>query len=89
MSQDDKTTVTFLVGHGERSFEQELQLFLSNLGQQYRVTQIAPTEDSVPDFSETDVLIVAGPTQPFSRRHATGLRRTWTRAERPSSCWSR
>ena len=67
MSQDDKTTVTFLVGHGERSFEQELQLFLSNLGQQYRVTQIAPTEDSVPDFSETDVLIVAGPTQPIQQ----------------------
>ena len=67
MSQDDKTTVTFLVGHGERSFEQELQLFLSNLGQQYRVTQIAPTENSVPDFSETDVLIVAGPTQPIQQ----------------------
>ncbi len=65
MSQGDKTSVTFLAGHGERSLEQELQFFLGNLQQQYEVSQIAPTEGAVPDFSGTDVLIVARPTQPI------------------------
>ena len=65
MSQDDKTSVTFLAGHGERSLDQELQLFLGNLQQQYSVNQIAPSEDALPDFSNTDVLIVARPTQPI------------------------
>lgn len=68
MSQENKTSVTFLAGHGQRSLDQELQFFLSNLQQQYHVNQITAAEDTLPDFGNTDVLIVVRPTQPIPQK---------------------
>ena len=66
MVQQDRKTVTFLAGHGEKNVNEDLRGLVSLLRQQYDVTEIRPTEGALPDLSETDVLIIPGPTERFS-----------------------
>ena len=63
MSQEDRKTMAFLTGHGEKSKDDELRTLSTLLAQQYEVTEVLATDDTPPDLSGVDVLIIPGPTQ--------------------------
>ena len=66
MVQQDRKTVAFLAGHGEKSVEQDLPRLASLLSQQYDIIEVRPSEDELPDPTLIDVLVIPGPTERFS-----------------------
>ena len=75
MIQDERQTVAFLAGHGEKSKDADLPSLAANLEQQYEVKEIAAKGDTPPDFGDVDVLIIAGPTEPVPDTTRDALRR--------------
>lgn len=63
MSQNERKTVAFLSGNGEKSIEGELQTLAAVLGQQYDIIQVAGGDEKHLDLTGVDVLIVPGPTR--------------------------
>ena len=63
MLQEDRKTVAFLAGNGEKSVRAELGQLAVLLNQQYRVMEIQATEDEQLDLDGVDVLIIPGPTK--------------------------
>ncbi len=63
MVREQRQTVAFLSGHGEKSKDADMRAFAGLLEEQYNVREIAATGDTAPDLSGVDVLIIPGPTQ--------------------------
>ena len=63
MLKQDRKTVAFLTGHGEKSKDQDLTFLASNLEQQFEVTEVAAVDGAPLDLRGVDVLIVPGPTE--------------------------
>ncbi len=63
MVREQRQTVAFLAGHGEKSKDADMRAFAGLLEEQYNVREIAATGDTPPDLSGVDILIVPGPTQ--------------------------
>lgn len=63
MVREQRQTVAFLSGHGEKSKDADMRAFAGLLEEQYNVREIAATGDAPPDLSGVNVLIIAGPTQ--------------------------
>ena len=63
MVQQERKTLAFLAGHGEKSKDGELQTLAALLAQQYKVIEVQGGEDTSTDLEGVDVLIVAGPTR--------------------------
>ena len=61
--EQDRKTLAFLTGYGERSLSEDMSTLASLLAQQFDVIEVASTEEGPPDLSGVDVLILAGPTE--------------------------
>ena len=75
MLQQDRKTVAFLAGHGEKSKDSELRTLWGLLSQQYDMVEIAAEEEEPVDLSGVDVLIVPGPTLEVPERDREALKR--------------
>lgn len=74
MLREDKKTVGFLSGHGEKSPTNGFQSFSAMLSDSYNVTDILVEEDIVPDLSGIDVVIIAGPDRNIPDQVLAALR---------------
>ncbi len=74
MLLNDPKTVGFLTGHGEKSIQQEISGFASQLVQAYDVVEVSADSDGVLDLSEIDVLVIAGPTEAMPAAEQEALR---------------
>ena len=63
MIKQQRKSVRFLSGHGEKTPTNGVQTLGAVLGQQYDVSEVGPSEDGAIDLGGADVLIVAGPTE--------------------------
>ena len=63
MITDTRKSVAFLTGHGEKAPDTGISILANELAAAYDIFQITP-EGGVPDLSNIDVLIIAGPNQP-------------------------
>ena len=63
MIQQERKSVRFLSGHGEKTPSDGVQTLGAVLAQQYDVSVLQPSEDGTLDLDGADVLIVAGPTE--------------------------
>lgn len=63
MIKQQRKSVRFLSGHGEKTPANGLQTIGAVLAQQYDISLVEPSEDGSLDLDGTDVLIVAGPTE--------------------------
>ena len=62
LTQERRSTIGFLTGHGEREREREYQVLTIGLSEQFDVVDVAAEEDGTIDLSGIDVLVVAAPT---------------------------
>ena len=62
MTQERRSVIGFLTGHGERDREREYQVLTASLSEQFEVIDVAPAEDGAIDLTGVDVLVVAAPT---------------------------
>ena len=62
MIKQQRKSVKFLAGHGEKTPANGMQTLGAVLAQQYDVSVVQPSEDGALDLEGADVLIVAGPT---------------------------
>ena len=74
MLLNDPKTVGFLTGHGEKSIQQEINGFASQLVQAYDVVEVSADSDGGLDLSEIDVLVIAGPTEAMPAAEQEALR---------------
>ncbi len=65
--QEDRKTVAFLTGHGEKEVSVELQSLGGVLAQQYNVIEVEAIDDQPLDLSGVDILVIAGPTEQFPK----------------------
>ena len=63
MIKQQRKSVRFLAGHGEKTPSDGVQTLGAVLAQQYDVSVLQPSEDGTLDLGGADVLIVAGPTE--------------------------
>ena len=73
MVQQERKTLGFLTGHGEKSKDQELRTLGAVLEQQYKVVEIPGSEDTAPDLEGVDVLVVPGPTREITEGEQEAL----------------
>ena len=73
MLLDDPKTVGFLTGHGEKSIQQEINRFASQLSAAYDVVEVAADSEGSLDLSDIDVLVIAGPTEAMSAAEQESL----------------
>lgn len=66
LMRNKKTTVAFLEGHGEFNYYETLD-FANSLAGDFVVKRIS-AQNLVPGQSEVDILIIAGPGQPFPEK---------------------
>ncbi len=75
MLQEDKKTVAFLTGNGEKSPSAGYRTFGGLLLDSYNVVELDTTEDPNIDLSGVDVLIIAGPTRSVPEETSEAIRR--------------
>jgi ABC-type uncharacterized transport system involved in gliding motility auxiliary subunit len=61
--EENKSTVGFLTGHGEKRISQNMQALANVLGQQYNVIEVEGTADGPPQLEGLNAVIIPGPTQ--------------------------
>ena len=66
MIQQQRKSVRFLSGHGEKTPANGMQTLGAVLSRQYDVAEARTSEDGTLQLDGADVLIVAGPTEPIS-----------------------
>ena len=74
MLQEQKKTVGFFTGHGEKTAAAGFQTFAGLLSDAYEVVDIPIEEDVAPDLSGIDVVIVGGPNRHIPDLAADALR---------------
>lgn len=74
MLQEQKKTVGFFSGHGEKTAAAGFQTFAGLLSDAYEVVDIPIEEDVAPDLSGIDVVIVGGPNRHIPVLAADALR---------------
>lgn len=75
MLQEQKKTVGFLMGHGEKTASSGFQTFAGLLSDAYNVIEVPVEEDVAPDLSNVDVLIIGGPDRRIPDLAVAELRR--------------
>ena len=75
MLQEQKKTIGFFTGHGEKSPSNGFQSFAGLLTDAYNVIEIPVQEDIAPDLSSLDVVIVGGPDRHIPDLAVAELRR--------------
>ncbi|MDP6514644.1 MAG: GldG family protein, partial [SAR202 cluster bacterium] len=75
MLQDQKKTVGFFTGHGEKSASAGYGSFAGALSEAYDVVEIPVEADVAPDLSDIDVVIVGGPNRNIPESAEAELRR--------------
>ena len=65
MSKEDKKTIGFLTGHGEKNINTDYNFLASLLNQQYNIINI-DLESSPDDLKNIDMLIISGPNSIIS-----------------------
>ena len=73
MIKQQRKSVKFLSGHGEKTPADGMQTLGSVLAQQYDVSLVEPLEDGTLDLDGADVLIVAGPTEQIADSERAAL----------------
>ena len=73
MIKQQRKSVRFLAGHGEKTPSDGVQTLGAVLAQQYDVSVLQPSEDGTLDLGGADVLIVAGPTERISDSERAAL----------------
>ena len=66
MVQEERKTIGFLAGHGEKLMDVDLTLLAAVLRAQYHLKQVEAGPEEPLDLSDIDVLIVPGPTENVS-----------------------
>ncbi|MDA1189315.1 MAG: Gldg family protein [Chloroflexi bacterium] len=66
MIREERDTIAFLSGHGEKVWSQEMRIVASQLAEQYDLAQVQPDTDGNLNLAGVDVLIVPGPIAPLS-----------------------
>ena len=89
LTSEDKKTIAFLSGHGEKSLSQDLSLLQKELSKQFKVTTITPDQAEGENPSESEiqtpktitipkdvsVLVIAGPKQEVSPAEKTEIKK--------------
>ncbi|MCH8309894.1 MAG: Gldg family protein, partial [Chloroflexi bacterium] len=75
MLQEQKKTVGFLTGHGEKTASSGYQTFAGLLSDAYNVIEIPVEDDGALDLSNVDVLIIGGPDRRIPDPAVAELRR--------------
>ena len=73
MIKQERKSVRFLSGHGEKTPANGMQTLGGVLAQQYDVSLVEPSEDGALDLDGADVLIVAGPTEQIADSERAAL----------------
>lgn len=73
MIKQQRKSVRFLSGHGEKTPANGMQTLAGVLSQQYDVSVVEPSEDGALELNGTDVLIVAGPTEQIADSERAAL----------------
>ena len=73
MIKQERKSVRFLSGHGEKTPVNGMQTLGGVLAQQYDVSLVEPSEDGALDLDGADVLIVAGPTEQIADSERAAL----------------
>ena len=75
MLQEQKKTVGFLTGHGEKTASSGYQTFAGLLSDAYNVIEVPVEDDGALDLSNVDVLIIGGPDRRIPDPAVAELRR--------------
>src|SRR5690606_23672867 len=64
LTTDDKKTVAFLTGHGEKDLNTDYSVWSQELGKLYGIVQLSLAEEEEQKLDDTiSALVIAGPTQ--------------------------